>query len=114
VKLTEAVGWNKDWPTMPQVLENSLFCVVATDVRRGGQAVGMLRVCGDSHFYTIWDVMVAPAYQGQKIGTAMMEAAMNELRRIGPKGAFVGLFTPKPKFYERLGFKGGGGMMSGV
>jgi len=113
VKLTEAVGWNKDVSTMPQALEHSLFCVVAIDVR-GGQTVGMLRVCGDGRYYTIWDVMVMPAHQGQKIGTAIMEAATNELRRIGPKGAFVGLFTGKRAFYERLGFCDGGGMMWGV
>ena len=34
-----------------------------------------------------------------------MEQAVAELRKIGPKGAFVGLFTPKPEFYERLGFQ---------
>lgn len=113
LKITTAVGWNKDESTMPQALEQSLFCVVATDAR-SSQAVGMLRVCGDGRYYTIWDVMVMPDYQGQKIGTAMLEAAMAELRRIGPRGAMVGLFTGKPKFYERLGFREGGGMLTGV
>lgn len=113
IRLTEAVGWNKDISTMPRALEQSLFCIVAID-SRDGKAVGMLRVCGDGRYYTIWDVMVMPAYQGQKIGTAMMEAAMAELRRVGPKGAFVGLFTGKPKFYHRVGFRDGGGMMSSI
>jgi len=113
MKLTVAVGWNKDIATMPQALEHSLFCVMAIDTR-DGQTVGMTRVCGDGRYYTLWDVMVMPDYQGQKIGTALLEAAMTELRRIGPKGAFVGLFTGKPKFYERLGFRDGGGMTSGV
>ena len=26
-------------------------------------------------------------------------------KAFGPKGAFVGLFTPKPHFYARLGFQ---------
>jgi predicted N-acetyltransferase YhbS len=54
--------------------------------------------------------MVLPAYQGQRIGSAMMEAAMAELRKVGRSGAFVGLFTGKPGFYERLGFRLDGGM----
>jgi GNAT superfamily N-acetyltransferase/catechol 2,3-dioxygenase-like lactoylglutathione lyase family enzyme len=103
MKITEGVGWNKDATTMPRALELSLFCVMAIDTR-DGQTVGMTRVCGDGRYYTIWDVMVLPTHQGQKIGSAMMETAMTELRRMGPKGAFVGLFTGKPKFYERLGF----------
>ncbi|HEY7086438.1 MAG TPA: GNAT family N-acetyltransferase [Tepidisphaeraceae bacterium] len=113
MKITAAVGWNKDETTMPRALEHSLFCVVASD-SRDGQAVGMARVCGDGRYYTIWDVMVMPHYQGQKIGSAMMEAAMAELRRMGPKGAFVGLFTGKPAFYERFGFVRDGGMHAGL
>ena len=41
-----------------------------------------------------------------RIGTALMEVALKWV----PKGAFVGLFTPKPAFYERLGFLNEGGM----
>ena len=94
---------------MSEALQRSLFFVVAAD-SRDGQTVGMVRVCGDGRAYTIWDVIVKPAYQSQKIGSAMMETAMAELRKVGPKGAFVGLFTPKPIFYERLGFARGIGM----
>ena len=63
------------------------------------------RVSGDRRGYFISDVIVIPEYQCQKIGSALMERALVELRKIGPKGAFVGLFTPKPIFYERLGFQ---------
>ena len=35
---------------------------------------------------------------------------MAELRRRAPSGAYVGLFTGKPTFYERFGFGEGGGM----
>lgn len=113
MKITEAVGWNKDATTMPRALELSLFGVVAKDTR-DDQTVGMARVCGDGRYYTIWDVMVLPSYQGQKIGSAMMEAAMAELRKMGPKNAFVGLFTGKPAFYERFGFVRDGGMHAGL
>ena len=109
VRLTEAVGWTKDLTTMPGALDHSLFCIVASDTR-SGQAIGMARACGDGRYYTIWDVAVLPEYQGQKIGSAMMEATMAELRQRGPSGAFVGLFTGKEAFYKRLGFVPGGGM----
>jgi GNAT superfamily N-acetyltransferase/catechol 2,3-dioxygenase-like lactoylglutathione lyase family enzyme len=109
VRLTEAVGWTKNLSTMPTALERSLFCIVAIDAR-DGRAVGMVRACGDGRYYCIWDVVVLPEYQGQKIGTAMMEATLAELRKIGPSGAFVGLFTGKRAFYERLGFVAEGGM----
>jgi putative acetyltransferase len=85
-------------------LERSLFGVVAIDTRDGG-AVGMLRVCGDPRQYSIWDVMVLPGHQGRKIGTAMLESAVAELRRRGPAGTMVSLFTGNPRFYERVGFK---------
>lgn len=111
--LTDAVGWNKDATTMPQVMEHTRLGVVAVDTR-DGRTVGMLRVCGDGRFFTVWNVMVLPGHQGQKIGTALMERAMEDLKSIAPKGAFVGLFTGKPKFYERLGFSESGGMQRGV
>ena len=109
IRLTLSVGWTRDERTMPHALASAIFCVIAVDTRTH-QTVGMTRVCGDGRFYTIWDVIVTPEYQGQKIGSALMEMALAELRKIGPKGAFVGLFTPKPEFYERLGFSRGHGM----
>ena len=109
VALTKAVGWTADPATMPAALDYAIFGVVAVDTR-DSTTVGMLRVCGDGRYYTIWEVIVRPSHQGQKIGTEMMKVALAELRRRGPKGAFVGLFTGKRPFYERLGFGEGGGM----
>ncbi len=103
VELTKAAGWKVDLTTMPKALQHSLFCVLAVD-SRNNQAVGMTRACGDGKFYTIWDVSVLPAYQKQKIGSALLEQTLAELRKIGPKAAFVGLFTVKHGFYERIGF----------
>ena len=66
----------------------------------------MVRVVGDgARFVYIQDVMVRPEYQGQKIGRALMETMMSHLRANYPKGASVALFTGKPAFYERFGFK---------
>jgi GNAT superfamily N-acetyltransferase len=109
VRLSESVGWTRDLENMPKALAASLFGIVAVDTR-DGQAIGMSRACGDGRNFTIWDVIVVPAYQGQLIGSALMEATLAELRQIGPRGAFVGLFAMKPLFYERLGFVRNSGM----
>jgi GNAT superfamily N-acetyltransferase/predicted enzyme related to lactoylglutathione lyase len=109
IALAKAVNWDTDPERMKQALAHSLLGVVAVDTRTN-ETIGMARACGDGRFYTIWDVIVTPPNQGQKIGTALMEALIRELRRIGPKGAFVGLFASKAGFYEQLGFVRDGGM----
>jgi len=69
-----------------------------------GEAIGTTRIMWDSlGWFSIWDVAVLPEWQGQRIGTAMIEAALDLVREESP-GAFVYLFTFKPEFYERIGF----------
>lgn len=69
-----------------------------------GEVVGTLRIMYDAPgWFSIWDVAVLPEWQGQRIGTAMMEAAL-EIVREESAGARVHLFTFKHGFYERLGF----------
>jgi catechol 2,3-dioxygenase-like lactoylglutathione lyase family enzyme len=111
VSLYESVDWAADEPSMQQALERSLFGVLAIDTREDGRAVGMARLTGDGRSFVIWDVIVRPSHQGQKIGRGLVDATVAELRRRGlPKGAFLGLFTGKPGFYEKLGFRSGVGM----
>ena len=102
--LFDSVGWGRG-ESMKSALANSLIGTIAIDTR-DDSVVGMTRITGDGRYYTVWDVIVRPSHQGQKIGSALMERALDELRKSGaPSGAFVGLFTPKPAFYERLGFR---------
>jgi catechol 2,3-dioxygenase-like lactoylglutathione lyase family enzyme/GNAT superfamily N-acetyltransferase len=103
--LFTSVGWNwREEPTRDS-LANTLVGVVAIDTR-DGQTVGMARATGDGKFYMLWDVVVRPSHQGQRIGEAMVRRVLDELRARGaPEGAFVGLFTPKPGFYEKIGFR---------
>jgi len=103
--LFESVGWAYQEERTRISLTNSLTGVVAVDTR-DGQAVGMARATGDGKFYMLWDVVVRPSHQGQKIGQAIVERTLEELRARGaPQGAFVGLFTARPGFYEKVGFK---------
>ena len=112
--LFESVGWASNETSMRSALTNTLTGVLATDTR-DGQIVGMTRATGDGRHVMIWDVIVRPSHQGQKIGAAMVERLLDDLRTRGfPPGAFVGLFTGRPGFYETLGFKKGIGMHRGL
>jgi GNAT superfamily N-acetyltransferase len=115
VSLFTAVDWAaSDEASMRGALANSAAGVLATDTRES-RVIGMARATGDGRQFMIWDVIVRPSHQGQQIGAALVERLLDELRRGGaPAGAFVGLLTGRPGFYERLGFKPGGGMHRGL
>ena len=107
VDLCTAVGWARHRPSMQDALEHTLVGVVATDTRET-ETVGMVRATGDGRYYMLWDVIVKPRYQGQKIGTAMVETALAEMRRRGaPQGAFVGLFTAEVRLLRAAGIQEG-------
>ena len=108
--LSESVGWAKHEESMRAALANTLAGVLAIDTR-DGQTVGMVRCTGDGKYFMIWDVIVRPSHQGQKIGTAMVQRILEDLvKRGAPQGAFIGLFTGRPGFYETLGFRKDFGM----
>ena len=108
--LLESVGWTCNESPTRKSLANTLAGVVAIDTR-DGQTIGMVRATGDGKHYMLWDVVVRPSHQGQKIGRTMVERVLDELRARGaPPAAFVGLFTSRPGFYERIGFKTDVGM----
>lgn len=69
-----------------------------------GAAIGVVRIMWDAPgWYSIWDVAVLPEWQGRRIGSKLMEEALNLVREASP-GAIVYLFTYKHGFYQRLGF----------
>lgn len=69
------------------------------------EAVGVVRIMHDADgWFSVWDVAVLPDWQGQRIGSAMMQAALELVSQDSP-GAAVYLFTMKGEFYERLGFE---------
>jgi ribosomal protein S18 acetylase RimI-like enzyme len=69
-----------------------------------GDAIGTVRiVCDAPGWFSIWDVAVLPAWQGQRIGERLMKEALEIVGEESP-GAWVFLFTYKHGFYERLGF----------
>lgn len=98
-----------------RVSESPYKCAVAADIldrtwagvvaaSPEGEVIGTVRIMYDAPgWFSIWDVAVQPDWQGNRIGTAMMEAALEIVREASP-GAFVYLFTFKHEFYERIGF----------
>jgi catechol 2,3-dioxygenase-like lactoylglutathione lyase family enzyme len=107
--LFTSVGWAIHRPSMEAALQHSLVGMLAIDTR-DGQIAGMARATGDGRYFMIWDVIVRRSHQGQKIGSALIEGVLSALRGRADAGSFVGLFTGKPEFYERLGFTKGIGM----
>jgi GNAT superfamily N-acetyltransferase/uncharacterized glyoxalase superfamily protein PhnB len=84
------------------IFEHTWRGVVALDPR--GEVIGTTRIVNDAPgWFSIWDVAVLPEWQNQRIGTALMEAALEIVREESPGGT-VYLFTSKHGFYERLGF----------
>jgi catechol 2,3-dioxygenase-like lactoylglutathione lyase family enzyme len=84
------------------LLERSWGGVIATSP--DGEVIGTTRIMYDAGgWFSLWDVVIVPDWQGRRIGTAMVEAAMDIVRSESP-GAFLYLFTFKDGFYERLGF----------
>ena len=103
VDLHEAVGWSNAESSF-QFVEQSVTAFLAIDTR-SNRAIGMARVMNDANkWHSIWDVIVRPEHQGQHIGTAIMEAAVARINQLSP-GSIVYLFTFKPDFYARVGFK---------
>ena len=106
--LRESVDWNNfNEEQMRRGLLNSLLTIrVAID----DKTVGMGRLIGDGGmYYTIVDVVVRPEYQGQGIGSSIMDLILEHVVGQTPQGgrSSVQLIAEKGKeeFYIKKGFK---------
>jgi len=87
--------------------EDAREMLIHTDVAitawDGNRLVGLGRVLTDYVFRaSIWDVIVDTAYQGQDIGTHIIQRILEhpDLKRV----ELFWLCTRSPGFYEKLGF----------
>ena len=99
-------GWKFMRPITPellvQTLENSWRRLFAYD---GDRLVGAAHMCSDGGLHAIiYDVIVAPEYQGRGIGKQIMERMVQECldAQIGTIQLFCA--PGKQLFYEKLGF----------
>ena len=105
--LTELVGWGtRKNNIVEEALKSTLYslCVYNDD-----KLIGYGRIIGDKTiFLYIQDIMVIPEYQGQKIGTEIMNKVIekvNEYKKINPDiRTYLGASKGKESFYEKFGF----------
>lgn len=85
-------------------LPNTIYGVV---VYSEGCPIGIGRIIGDGGcFYEVTDIAVVPAHQKKGVGTMIMEALVEYLRKNAPSTAYVSLMADHgtPHFYEKFGF----------
>ena len=105
--LYDAVGWGAyDEKIAQKALDNTFYSVSVYD---DNQMVGYGRIIGDAIcFLYIQDIMVKPEYQGNKIGTMIMNKLLekiNEIKKENPDlRVYLGASKNKEKFYEKFGF----------
>ena len=106
--LTDKVGWGiRDFHIVEEALNNTLYSISVYD---DNKIVGYGRIIGDKTiFLYIQDIMVIPEYQGNKIGTKIMNALLEKIKEykiINPNlRTYLGASKEKEGFYEKFGFK---------
>ena len=102
LRLFHQAPWAKDrtLDDAKEMLRHTDMALCAWD---GDLLVGFGRVLTDFVYRaTIWDVIVDKAYQGQGVGTDVVQRILNHPRL--KKVELFWLCTRMPKFYEKLGF----------
>ena len=105
--LYDDVGWGAyDDNITQKALDNTFYSVSAYD---DNKIVGYGRIIGDTIcFLYIQDIMVKPEYQGNKIGTMIMNKLLekiNEIKQENPDlRVYLGASKNREEFYEEFGF----------
>ena len=105
--LYDAVGWGAYNKKITQkALDNTFYSVSIYD---DNKIIGYGRIIGDAIcFLYIQDIMVKPEYQGNKIGTMIMNKLLekiNEIKKENPDlRVYLGASKNREKFYEKFGF----------
>ena len=95
-----------------RALANNLYDVIAV---KDDEVIGMGRLVGDGVMYWyLQEIVVLPEYQGEGIGTAIVNKLLEYISEHTEEGNFtsVGLTAAEGKegFYERFGFAKSRGM----
>lgn len=106
--LNEKVGWGKrENIVVKEALDNTLYSITVYDDKK---VIGYGRIIGDKTiFLYIQDIIVIPEYQGNKIGTEIMNLLLkkiNEYKKINPEiRTYIGPSLGRESFYKKFGFK---------
>ena len=106
-KLFETTGWNKDYKLTSEELylsiQNSSYCISAYNNEK---LVGFGRMLSDGIAHAVlFDVIVLPEFQGNGIGSKIMEKLLKECRRNKIRDIQLFCASGKIVFYEKFGFK---------
>ena len=105
--LYDAVGWGAyDEKITQKALDNTFYSVSVYD---DNNIVGYGRIIGDAIcFLYIQDIMVKPKYQGNKIGTMIMNKLLEKVNEIKKENSnlrvYLGASKNRERFYENFGF----------
>ena len=104
--LYEAVGWGKyDDEISKKALDNTFYSISVYD---NNEIIGYKFVNLGKMMDNIQDIMVKPEYQGNKIGTLIMNKLLEKVSQIKEENpdlrVYLGSSKNKEKFYEKFGF----------
>jgi putative acetyltransferase len=94
-------------PFIVDALREAGALTLSLVAERDGEIAGHVAVSpvdisdGSKGWYALGPLSVAPEWQGRGIGSALVRAALDALRRLGAKGCVL---VGEPGFYGRFGF----------
>ena len=105
--LRNSVGWdNFAEEQVSKSIENSIYDIVVKD---NGQTIAMGRLIGDGMYYLLVDIVVSPEFQGNGIGSKIIDMLLTYVDNRTPIGgrSSVQLIAEQGKedFYIKKGFK---------
>lgn len=106
--LNEKVGWGRrENIVVKEALDNTLYSITVYDDEK---VIGYGRIIGDKTiFLYIQDIIVIPEYQGNKIGTEIMNKLLkkiDEYKKLNPEiRTYIGPSLGRESFYKKFGFK---------
>ncbi len=106
-KLFESTGWNQayavDSQELMEAISRSWYTVCAYN--QEDELVGFGRVVSDGVLYAfICDMIVAPAYQNQGIGSTILKKLIQKCREENIRVVWLFAAAEKTGFYKKFGF----------
>nr|YP_009395288.1 hypothetical protein [Polysiphonia infestans]ARW64268.1 hypothetical protein [Polysiphonia infestans] len=106
-KLCDSVGWvRRPLKKVKFALENSFLTISVFQIEnKYKRLIGFARVTSDGSFNaTIWDVVIHPDFQGNGLGTILMNQVIKKLREYDISTITLFADPQVVKFYQHIGF----------